>query len=711
MVLLRLKALTATNPSYMLTPCGYGDSHVLQKVEGKQIMAGGDSGITNFKVPETPTLGLGARSGFDASTFQAGASPRAYSVPLDSESLTFTPIDTGAPVGIRSAIASPDVSSAPTVLASTEAPGTAFQPAGDIPPSTAPLDAALPATAAVDNKLEAGQSPNVTVQYSDQAPDAKLAGIAPTVVIDKSGNLLGADGKPFDSNSLDFTNTGAPKNIVIQLQHDANDPVTGTDAQKQALNGFLQDQLNPALRQQIEAASEQGVQVKDMTGEVKQDVAQNLARIQPPEAPAPLAPQTSQAVNNINSDMPSDDQQHSMPSRQARQYFSHADVPQGQDADTTATKDMIAALDADKEHPYETVRQRSDNSYAVGRYGSSFNNFNNYMMMALTPEMLALLGNPPDYSKLGKLLKEHPEMLKKLQENMHKLVQEGKVPKGFEDRVKTADAAEHFGNFIDKLHGTKGALTADEIKQNAPKEMQEAMATDLVKHGNDVKAAPDRIALANELGKQPENLTANDLKDPKNKEVMQAAFKYYALAQGKQHATGSDNIDYQVSSDPNVSEIRMKIAQSAGSHVLGGDGYRGGKCAWSVQLDADQAGLHSVVGTGNAWDMGQNLLRQGSNGHKNWAQINPQDAGPGDLIFFHDPNYLGDVQTIKSRNGNTYTSANDKWYRNQDINGLGNVPHRRNAYSNYDRSIVLRYVGDQPQQQYASNKPKTSDEG
>jgi hypothetical protein len=560
-------------------------------------------------------------------------------------------------------------------------------------------DAAPPVT---ESYLQPGQQPDVTVQYSDQKPTSPsdlAAATPPTVVINKDGTLLKPDGTPFDTSALDFSK-GVPSNIVIQLQHDSTDPAGATDAQTQALNGFLANQLSPALRQQNDAAADQGIKIDDKTGQVQQQVSDALAQGQPPEQPQPaMAPATQAAVNQINQDMPADNQRHSMPAEQAQHYFSHADVPKGQDANITAEKDMIAALEGSRENPYETVQQRGDNSYAVGRYGASWNQFNNYFRLALTPEMLALLGNPPDYSKLGKLLKEHPEFLKQMQTNLHKLEKDGKIPHQFAERFNSPESAAHFGEFVDKLHGTKGPLTAAEIKQNLPKELQEAMATDMIKHGNDNGATPGKIALANQLGKNPEDLTAKDVYDPKNIEFMNAATKYYGLAEAKQHAKPDDKIDYQVSNDPNISKVRLEIARAAGSHVLGGDNYHGGKCAWAAQLDLAKADprLQKFVGTGNAWDMGQHMLATGD-----WKQINPKDAGPGDAIFFHDPSYYGDVQLIKSRSGDTYQSYNDKAYTGT-VDTLGNRPHRRNSYSEYDRSIVLRYVGDQ------KNQPQQSD--
>jgi hypothetical protein len=656
-------------------------------------MAGNDSSFSSnsFKLPELPAHGTGgATPVFDASALQ---SSRAYSS-ADIMPVSFAPENSILPISLAAAADQTTIGRAvdsPTTLPATTDSSLPAMP----PESLQALQAADATPPATESYLQPGQQPDVTVRYADQKPDPNsdlTTPAAPTVVIDRDGKLLNSAGQPFDPSSLDFSK-GVPSNIVVQLQHDKTDPDGATDAQTQALNGFLQNQLNPALRQQNDAAADQGIKVDDKTGQVQAAVTDALAAVQPPEQPQPaMAPQTSQAVNQINNDMPADNQPHSMPAHQAQQYFSHADVPKGQDANITAEKDMIAALEGSKENPYETVQQRGDNSYAIGRYGNTWNQFNNYMMMALTPEMLALLGNPPDYSKLGELLKEHPEFLKKMQENLHKLEKEGKVPHSFAERFKNADSAAHFGNFVDKLHGTKGALTAAEIKQNLPKDLQEAMTTDLIKHGIANGATPGKIALANQLGKNPEDLTAKDVYDPKNIEFMNAATRYYGLAEAKQHTTKPDDkIDYQISNDPNVSKIRMEIANAAGSHVLGGANYHGGKCAWAAQLDLAKADprLQKFVGTGDAWNMGQHLLASGD-----WKQIDPKQAGPGDAIFFHDPSYLGDVQLIKSRSGDSYQSYNDKAYTG-NVDTLGNVSHRRNAYSNYDRSIVLRYVGDQ----------------
>jgi hypothetical protein len=145
--------------------------------------------------------------------------------------------------------------------------------------------------------------------------------------------------------------------------------------------------------------------------------------------------------------------------------------------------------------------------------------------------------------------------------------------------------------------------------------------------------------------------------------------------------------------------MQFKLAQSYGSHVTGGSGY----CARSHQQDLGAAGLGKWVGSGNAWDMGQRMLRSGE-----WAQVDPHNARPGDSIYFHDPSYYGDVRGIKSRQGDRILTVNDHWNQAFSVDQLGNHPFRRNSHSNYDRSIVLRYIGDQSRQ-YAANQATQGD--
>jgi hypothetical protein len=161
---------------------------------------------------------------------------------------------------------------------------------------------------------------------------------------------------------------------------------------------------------------------------------------------------------------------------------------------------------------------------------------------------------------------------------------------------------------------------------------------------------------------------------------------------------GGDTTQLRDSAD--AIATRQRLAEAAGHHTA-----RNGKlgnCASSVQNDMIEAdpSLNKWAGSGRwnqpgepqgAWTMGENMLRSGE-----FVQIDPRNAQPGDIIFFHDqnPKDAGDVQMIKTRNGDTYESWNDKPTPYIDnVNGLGDKRHARIG-GMYDHSMVLRFVGD-----------------
>lgn len=135
--------------------------------------------------------------------------------------------------------------------------------------------------------------------------------------------------------------------------------------------------------------------------------------------------------------------------------------------------------------------------------------------------------------------------------------------------------------------------------------------------------------------------------------------------------------------DGPLTPVQRRIAEMAGGSVVGG---RGGWCARAVKADLDRAGLNirRIVGSANAWDMGQKMMRSGE-----WVQIPSQNARPGDVLVLHDPNYVGDIRIVKSRSGDTIQTVNDLRYGNESVNLFGDK-----RYKKYDKGIFLRYVGD-----------------
>ena len=251
-VILRLKALTPGNRSHTI---GFTSGKLCSGMRTKKWRS--DSSITNnvksthfhFEATNLHDLMSGkATPVFDAASLQGSrsythsddsASPKHHNSAHSLRAGFDVPF---APMRSASAHEIATGAGVSTEQAALTIPAASTLRATDLPVRTGAADA-LPNVALADNKLQPGESPTVTVKFSDQASDLNAAPVAPTVVIDKAGKLLDVNGA-FDKNTLDYSKTGVPKNIVIQLQHDATDPADpnqgATDAQKQALKAFTQ---------------------------------------------------------------------------------------------------------------------------------------------------------------------------------------------------------------------------------------------------------------------------------------------------------------------------------------------------------------------------------------------------------------------------------------------------------------------------------------
>jgi hypothetical protein len=109
-------------------------------------------------------------------------------------------------------------------------------------------------------------------------------------------------------------------------------------------------------------------------------------------------------------------------------------------------------------------------------------NFNNFVSSWLTDEMLEELGHPPDWSKLGKIMKKYandPKFKAKMGEHLDALKQQGddtsgKAIEGMFDKLANDDQfAKGFGDFMNNQEQGKPA-TADEMKTYFGKDIQDA---------------------------------------------------------------------------------------------------------------------------------------------------------------------------------------------------------------------------------------------
>jgi hypothetical protein len=110
-------------------------------------------------------------------------------------------------------------------------------------------------------------------------------------------------------------------------------------------------------------------------------------------------------------------------------------------------------------------------------------NVGNWFVNCLTPEMLEELGDPPDWSKLGKVLKKHandPKFKAKLQQKVQNMKDQGdeagaKTLDNMFEKLTHDDAfAEGFGQFLQHQSEGKNA-TPEEMKTFFGKDVQDAM--------------------------------------------------------------------------------------------------------------------------------------------------------------------------------------------------------------------------------------------
>lgn len=145
---------------------------------------------------------------------------------------------------------------------------------------------------------------------------------------------------------------------------------------------------------------------------------------------------------------------------------------------TEALRNALATnLDSAGKPNYENATAKSLGAYSM--------NFNGFVTSWLTDEMLEELGHPPDWSKLGKILKKHandPKFKQKMGEKMDALKSNGeessaKTLEGMVDRLANDEQfAKGFGEFMQGQEQGRNA-TPDEMKNFFGKDVQDAAIT------------------------------------------------------------------------------------------------------------------------------------------------------------------------------------------------------------------------------------------
>lgn len=475
--------------------------------------------------------------------------------------------------------------------------------------------------AAADHKpVEAGKAPKITVVFENKNADAHAA--KPNFIVKKDGSVTvvhNPEGPPHDAN------------VVIQVARDAKQTSAPDKVQQKAVDDLVEyqgarivDKFSHALKdvptrtgnlKQVEIADPQNLVSDKVEQKFAEKLAPEVSKAAPPAMPVDVK-HTSDLMNRVrgshgHATIPRE----SAPGRHAGdaspagvdQMIPSRSVPQNpKEANSVAAaKDAAAALfNPDRAHPYQTVRENTDHSYRVGRYGLN----QGFTMLGLADLMGVDLGNPPDLSKLQAYMREHPQALEKAIESYaakvnHDADRAHLAPNDpVRDSVKALDHyAKSLENpqvqndllkFLSDMNGGGQPLTQDQLNKVLPREMQELVSEAGIKHEAKLLGAnPDRlsdddagkISLAFVLGRTP---TAADFDNSRYTDYRQAGANMFKLAESRMHSLG----------DITVSDAQGKIMAAADrnvGHAMWQKYLNGGRlgCAASVSAVLNEAGF------------------------------------------------------------------------------------------------------------------------
>lgn len=444
------------------------------------------------------------------------------------------------------------------------------------------------------------KQPEIVVQYGDAQGQNAGGQQSPDFVIRKDGTI--EVHRDFEANPHG--------NIVVQMERSEGqvDPRQNPEYAKQMqaqadLLKYLQGRIHSAYPE----ARTDGVALHDEQNLVPESVQKSIGAHKADSVGKDFSKETQHAVENLSRFKGAG---HGSISRHAADgYFPDRDVPiqKGETNSAAAFKDTVAALfQADKDHPYETIRRTSDGGHAVGRYGLTKHHISNWLA-GLN------LGEPPDPAKIAELIKQ------------------GKLPEGF-----TAESVQRLQNLANRLGDGNSNISPDELKSELPKEMQERIATGLSKqYAEESHGDSGTAALAWLKGKRVGELTQEEQNDPSGMQIKDAAQKAYSLATARQMSQSGDRIEFKDGGDG--SPLGIQIASRA-QHVaesMGSVGY----CKRGVRQALEPFGIH-LQGS-YAKDSAEQLAR-----NPRVQEISTSDLRPGDVLV-HQPAGYG--RTIGQR--------------------------------------------------------------
>jgi hypothetical protein len=381
---------------------------------------------------------------------------------------------------------------------------------------------------------------NVEMQDLDKPPKQQ-----PHFVVKADGRIE-MNGDPEKLNS---------KEIKVQIER-APGQINPTEAQSAAA-----DELVKYLSERIKATNPlavDGVPLSDQDNIISPELEASQD-LKPVKDLKDLTPETKQAIEETNRFKGSNGVDMPMAATERMGSFGTRDVPRqlNETDKEMGVKEAVAGLwKPDRDNAYETVRRHPDGHYRVGRYGFSGNQLSAF---------LEGLGDPPD-----------PAMIEKL-------IREGKLPKGFAEKLKNPE-------FLAKLKGMAqkmkegGEPTKDEMKELLPKDAQEGVASILMDQmKTKVGDKPGDIAAAMLSGKAPNDVTAADLTSDEGRALSTAGQKLFDIATNRQ------STEQQVAGKIPEGEKREKITEAL-------------QLAGVPVTDANLSAVNLIVQKESAWN-------------------------------------------------------------------------------------------------------------
>ncbi|HEY9793760.1 MAG TPA: hypothetical protein V6D22_25415, partial [Candidatus Obscuribacterales bacterium] len=352
--------------------------------------------------------------------------------------------------------------------------------------------------------------------------------------------------------------------------------------------------------------------------------------------------------------------------QEAADDFAPRDVPRqtGESDKLAAMKDIASGfMTRGERDPYHSVHTWPDQGHRVGRYGISAHQYQDWLK-GMSPE------------------------------EIKKLIASGQLPPGAADLQQSLlagkDGSELTGDgkemkdFLDKMQQGKEPLSQQEIDKNMGKRMQEQIGSDLLKSYAVATADTDshghklvnvgRTALSMVLGHA---VSAQEANQPQNKQIMDAAYKQYALAvMHEQNPQG--NID--------MSNAGGKIAAVARADV--------GTALWRGDLGSGNLGCASSVsnvlrqsGVANVRELSVNGLSHQLQ-RRGWRATSFENRQPGDVIIVDGGSRHGHTGVVGENASVTYNnhSGSGRWSRDD-----ANYWYRR---ARGQRLYVLRAPSD-----------------